>query len=283
MLMKKIQQILFFILVFVVLTASIVIAAATNTSKPTTITNDGNTTNSYPNATAADGTMQNGSRGYIYNLTITESQPTQKWVGYVGQVVGEYALQDAAANALYDWDIVTITGELYATKEAGYQPDTHEDENLYAGGMPTWADLICANSSMITVEEERFNHSSTDEDSYSKTFVDGAGFNLITFHAGDNEIDDTAIGGGTCFGAHLNVENADQTNNWTQVVLTDLTSQDRSSSDARDVFDITYAAILENYTMGYDGNIYDFQMLLPQSGLQGDQPNVAFYFYIELI
>ena len=282
----KFNQIIALLLVFTLLVIGIVYAAASEPSAPTLIENVSNTTTLYPN-----GSEMNMTRGYIYNINITESQPTQKWLGYVGNISGEYALQDASSNALYDWDIVTITGELYATKEytAG-DSNNYDNDFPSGGGVPLWGSLDCANSSMISKEEELWNHTSADEDSFSNTFK-YTGFTNPTFYAGTTEIDNNVIGtdggsDGTCYGANLNKNNQDspESGNWSQVVLTDGTYQAHSSGED-DVFhfDIVYAVLLENNTPGFDGKPYDFQMLLPQSGLEGDQPNVAFYFFIELI
>jgi hypothetical protein len=278
---KKLNQVLSLLLFFILLTAGIV--SASNPSQPTSIIVDSNSTNSYPN-----GTVLNYTRGYIYFLTINESQLTQKWVGYVGNINGEFALQDADADALYDWDIATITGELYATKEGplGAAPN-YDLSNRFAGGVPVWSNLTCANSTQLSTEEVLYNHTSTDEDSYSSTFKT-TGFTNPGFYAGENEVADNDCYGGctACSGAHLNQNNADEPDggNWSQVVLTDGTSQPESAAQNNLMrFDIIYAAILENDSVGFDGNTYDFQIMLPQSGLQGSQPNVAFYFYVELI
>ena len=277
----KLNRTLSLFVIFGLLVMAITYAVSSNPSKPTQITGNytSNMTNSYP-----DGSKLNGTRGYIYNLTINESQPSQKWIGYVGNVQGEYALQDSSSNAIYDWDIVTITGELYITKEGPFV-NLQKDTAGQAGGTPSWAALTCANSSMLSTEEAIFNHTTTDEDSFTNTFTSGAAFSNPGFYAGENEIaDNDCIGSCTCAGAYMNSNNADQSTDWVEVVLTDLTYQNKSSKeDSVKHYDLIYASLLENDTTGFDGNIYDFQVLLPQSGLEGSQANVAYYFYIELI
>ena len=287
---NKLSQILPLLFVFALLTMGIVLAAAGEPSNPTNIDVDSNSTTSYQN-----GTVLNNTRGYIYTLTINESQQTLKWVGYVGNVNGEFALQDADADALYDWDIATITGELYATKEGplGVAPN-YDTTSSFAGGIPIWANLTCAanltgTNNMITREELLFNHTGSDEDSYANTFKT-TGFTNPGFYAGEKEVLDSGdmwnSSAGNCYGIHLNQNNADVSDggDWAQVVLTDGTSQPKSAGEVTTLhYDIIYAAILENNVAGFDSNNYDFQVLLPQSGLEGSQPNVAYYFYIELI
>ena len=75
--------------------------------------------------------------------------------------------------------------------------------------------------------------------------------------------------------------NADQYTYWEEVVLTDGTYEDEGGSDID--YDIIYAALIENNVAGFDGTAYDFQILLPESGLQGNQANVVYYFYVELV
>jgi hypothetical protein len=45
---------------------------------------------------------------------------------------------------------------------------------------------------------------------------------------------------------------------------------------------IIYATILENDLAGYDGQTYDFQMLVPENGSQGFTGATAYYLYVEL-
>ena len=273
------------LLSLMVLAAAMVFGAATSVepSAPNSLSIQSNTTTAYPN-----GTVLNGTRGYIYNVELNESQPTFKWVGYVGNINGEYALVDSSGKALYDWNIATVTGEVYATKEGPYiSAATYDDVSPYHGGIPYWPNITCVNSTIITGEGGAFNHTSTDEDSYTNTFKD-TGFTNPGFFTSEVEVTNTNViegSAGNCYGANLNTNNTDESENgnWTQVILTDRTIQYRSA--VLDVwrYDVIYASIIENDSIGYNGNNFDFQFLLPQSGLEGNQPNVAYYFYVELI
>ncbi len=264
------------------------ISYAVDPSAPTNIEVVQNMTSSQLN-----GTQQNGTRGYIYEMNITESQPTIKWVGYVGHVYGEFALQDANGYALYDWELVTTTGELYATKETYDAAGPNELNNPYAGGIPRWVNLSCANSTMISEENTNFNHTASDEDSLYNTFTTD-GFENPGFFVGDNPIQDNDSisypAETECYGTYLNYNNTESDpphadGNWTQVVLTDGTFQaagEGGDAGEKD-YDIIYASLMRNESWGFDYNTYDFQMILPQSGLEGSQLPVAFYFYVELV
>jgi hypothetical protein len=274
----------YLVISMIVLLSIISLSTLAAPSEPTGITVTGNESIAYNL-----GHKLNNSKGYIYSINITELAPTSKWIGYVGNINGEYALQNSDSEALYDWDIVTVTGEVYATKEASEVAGPRsnglaaDEDSPYGGGIPYWPNVTCANSTMIGIEESLFSHTNTDEDAYTATFTNGAAFDNPGFYAGDTQITDTSDFGGNCFGVMLNVNNTDNSSAWHEVVLTDGTYQYNNASESALHYDITYAGIISDNTLGYDGNTYDFQMILPQTGLPGTQPNVAYYFYVELI
>jgi len=280
---SKNQRTAFILIIIGLFIGCVLFVRAGNPSMPTNITINNNVTSSYPN-----GTQLNNTRGFVYNITINESQPTNKWLGYVGNVNGEFALMNSDSEALYDWDIITITGEVYATKEGPNLSTTGREDECYNCGMvPNWSNVVCLNSSMLTTEETFYSHTSTDEDSFSNTFTNGTLFNLTNvFYAGEREVNDTSLPGGAsgkCYGTYLNAADATQYENWTEVLLTDQTYQWADDSFTTVVWDVIYAVLLENDTIGYDGNTYDFQILLPQNGSNGSVNNIAFFFYVELI
>ncbi len=284
MMIKKLTRATTFIMLFL-LVMGVVFAATskTNPSRPSGMQYVGNRSTNY----SVIGYNWSLNRGFIHIINFSESQPTIKWIGIIGNISGQYALQDASGNELYDWDIITTTGEIYATKEG-----TSGRGNYFGGGIPVWENLTCASHTLIKNETFFYEHPGQDEDALNKTFVPG--FTLTTFYAGERRVMDANVttpagdggyeakGSDTCAGAYMNKNNADQSTDFLQVMLTDQTYQVPTDLEHRQ-YDIIYAALIENNTVGYDGNTYDFQMILPQSGLQGNQPNVIFYFYIELV
>jgi hypothetical protein len=272
------------ILLLILSTVSIaLLVAAIAPEKPDTITYITNRTASYPN-----GTKLNRTRGLIHVIRITHAQPSVKWLGYIGNVSGTFGLKDASSNALFDWSMGTITGELYATKETSCASNTAT--NIQCGGIPSWANLICANSSMINDESGLFNHSATEGDSYRYTFLNSP-FVVRSFYAGETMINDTLVAGPVgqrCYGANLNTNNSHTTaginSKWQEVILTDLTTEDESGGYGKPYqYDLVYAALLSNKSYGYNRQQYDFQILLPQSGRSGSVNNIPFYFYVELV
>ncbi len=281
--MKIYKKIISLVLIACLLLASmLVVVTAIDPEKPDRIQNLSNRTASYPL-----GWKLNKTRGYIYVTKISHAQPTLKWLGYVGNVTGTIALKDSSAYALFDWSTSSVTGEIYATKEAS----AHAGD-IFGGGIPDWANVICANQSMINDEMGLFNHSVTEGDRYNNTFRK-ENFTLKAFYAGTTLVNDTLVANrvnDNCRGLILNRNGTRGTgvisSKWQEVVLTDKTTEDESSDSGYGKaiqYDIIYAALIENQTYGYNREKMDFQMLLPQSGRQGTVSNVAFYFYVELI
>ncbi len=271
---KKTISLLLSVLMTLATAALVWAAPSIEPTQPTTMTYVTNST-----IGGQSGMSQAHQRGYIHYVNIDESAPTQKWKAYVGNISGEYALQDASGNAIYDWSITSITGELYATKEA-----PSGGSGIFQGGIPDWTSVSCANSTMISEEEDSFNHTTADEDSYTNTFKNGNNFNLTTFYAGEQQVTDSSVVGGAatgCYGAYMNVNNADQYTNFQEVVLTDGELVDEGGGDYN--FNIVYAALLENNENGFDNVPYDFQILLPEDGADGATTVTTYYFYIELI
>ncbi len=270
--------------VFLIIFSTLVVVQAIDPESPDAVNVTASRTASYPT-----GDVLNYSRAYIHVANISHAQPTLKWVGYVGNISGTIALKDSSAYKLFDWSTSTISGELYATKEASAS-------GQFNGGIPEWANVICANQSMINDEGKIYNHTVTDGDAYNQTFKT-SGFTLGEFYAGETLLNDTLVAGPLgssagreCHGINLYVSSSrpaeSGTADWAEVVLTDLTFEDEDGDSdwgPRFQYDLIYAGILENATVGYDGGEYDFQLMLPQSGLEGSQSTVAFYFYIELV
>jgi len=176
-----------------------------------------------------------------------------------------------------------VTGELYATRKSS---------------LPAWESMECATANNLTEEMIILNHTtdygaSASEDSLQNTFSGGGG-NFDPFYIGqDVLISDTA----SCYSTNLNVNGTNSTGgstDWSQVILNDGSTYDASEqvgagdaggSGKRYKPWLTYAAKLQNNRPGYrNGSIYDFQILLPESGLEGAAiQNYAYYFYVELI
>lgn len=251
--------------------------AATYPSKPTSIIYTHNRTSNY-----SMGQAETLARGYVHVVNITEYQPSIKWSGLVGNITGKFALLDEKNNALYDWSIATTKGEIYATKEGPSGRGA-----IYGGGMPQWENITCASHTIIKNETFLLNHSGTDEDSLNKTFVQS--FSLTSFFAGSKAVNESVLtppsgevkGTDNCAGFNLS-DGSSSSTHFQEVMLTDLTYQMPDTYNTRQ-YDVIYAALLESDATGYNGTPFDFEMLIPQSGLEGSQAIITYYFYIELV
>ncbi|MBR9699466.1 hypothetical protein GOV09_03365 [Candidatus Woesearchaeota archaeon] len=277
------------VVILLALTALVYAQNPVEPSDPSDFTYISNSTTRY-----ANGTVFNYTRGFIHTINIYEKAPTLKWIGYVGNITGDFALQDSDGYSLYRWNIISTTGEVYATKEGpGSDSGAGNNDESDEGGIPEWENIICANLENLTQEEILWNHTTAygaiaNEDAYLQTFKanGGADFTLqAPFYVGaDKEIDGTG-----CYGVNLYTNDTRMANNWEEVVLMDMSWEEERAGAGTflDIqWDIIYASLIENNTWGYrnDSQTYDFQIMLPQSGLEGSTvPNKAFYFYVELI
>lgn len=279
-----INRLISIVLLLILVTASfsiIVSAVSINPSKPTGMYYTHNRTSNY-----SVGDAETLSRGMIHVVNISEYQPSIKWSGLVGNITGQLALLDEKNNALYDWSVTSTSGEIYATKEG-----PTGGGNIFGGGIPSWSNLTCATHTIIKNETFFLNHSGIDEDSLNKTFVPS--FSLTSFFAGSKAINESVLGtpggaGGyevqgadSCAGLNLS-DNSASSADFQEVILTDMTYQMPDDYASRQ-YDVIYAALIESDATGYNGSAYDFQMILPQSGLEGTQATITYYFYVELV
>ncbi|MBW2965260.1 hypothetical protein KY363_07420, partial [Candidatus Woesearchaeota archaeon] len=101
------------------------------------------------------GFASNTSGGTITVVNINTTSQNPHWKAYVGNISGRLSLQDASSNSIYDWNISSMEGEIYATRK------------------PTivgWDSIVCADATHITAEEEALNFTSGSEDSIFNTF-----------------------------------------------------------------------------------------------------------------
>lgn len=224
---------------------TIILLAAASSATPSAPSNLSNSTLAVPTPTV--GSTINSSGGTITNITINSTTLNSRWKGFVGNINGTFALQDSSSNALVTWTIETITGEIYASRNSS---------------IPEWSNIKCANSSVIDIEDSYFGFTSTYPDSINNTFN-----NTIheAFYIGTE-----SISADSCRSVGLNVNSAKQTAEFQEVLVTDN-------------INLIYVGLLENDTQGFDGNTYDFQMIIAENASQGAASNTAYYFYVELI
>lgn len=195
--------------------------------------------------------------GNVTGLTIVDKRATQAWQGYYGNITGTITLDDASNYTMYDWNIPTPTGEIYALNGSGV----------------AWADIMCVDFTSTTdalnetTLETFFGINATDLDGFSETFnttyTDATGFDVggVTINTDDS-----------CHQTYTYVDEAYQTNSFKEVLLTDNQS-------------IVFTALLENNVDGFKTGVdpNDFQMLVAEDGHPGaEATTTTYWFYVEL-
>lgn len=185
--------------------------------------------------------------GNVTQVNIDALTITKSWQGYYGQVHGEIALETSAGSKFYNWTLTSVSGRVYATRATTI----------------TWTNVNCTNSTNMTTETTFLGLTASDGDSVINTFNSSThpAFNVST----------SVIVANTCQATSVFVNNASQTSNWRQVLLTDRTSNN-----------IIYTTIMNASTVGFDGGTYDFQLLVGENEHTGSIGVTNYYFWVEL-
>jgi hypothetical protein len=191
--------------------------------------------------------MINISGGRIATFNLSATVKNTRWKGFVGNVTGSLTLDDAVGSTLFDWSLSSITGKVYATRS-----------------------INCSNTTNLELENYRMNHTNAD-DNITKTFNATLNSTNATVSGGHSGFyaGNVYIYNNTCPVLHTYVGNASQGQNFTELALFD-------------GYNFVYSTILESNARGFDDQPYDFQMIVPEIGLQGFSSATAYYIYVEL-
>lgn len=192
--------------------------------------------------------MWNISGGYISTFNLTATTQNDRWKAFVGNMTGSFTLDDASGSTIYDWTVSTVTGRVFATRNSS---------------TINWGSVTCSNETYLNTENTAMGHNSSD-DNITATFNTTAGATHDAFYVGT-----TLISANSCPTLNTYRNNASQDSYFEEIALYSNPS-------------IIYATILENDIVGFDGNRYDFQMLIPENGSASWEGAVAYYIYVEL-
>ena len=187
----------------------------------------------------------NISGGYIatFNLSATIQNP--RWKAFVGNVTGSFTLDDATGATIYDWALSTISGRIFATR---------------VSSAINWSGLACATNATMESENLALAHSNID-DNITKTFERR---DHPTFVAAGQTLTNNS-----CPTARPYVNDTAQQTIFNETALYD---------GANHIF----CTELETNKEGYDNNLFDFQMIVPEYGSAGYGGSTSYYMYIEL-
>jgi hypothetical protein len=203
--------------------------------------------NSTETATPRSAANITTAGGTFTTLLLNATTQTPRWKAYVGNVTGSFKLDDANNFTIYDWNITTIAGEVYASRNTTI----------------VWSSIRCAVNSTLIVEQNALNISTTKEDSINRTFNN-------TVHRGFY-VGTRFIGNSTCRAI------ATYVNSTRQAAAENATFQEILLDDTQS---FVYVTLLESKVQGYNNNRYDFQMIVAESEYT-TSPS-PYYFWAEL-
>ncbi|MFH1316011.1 MAG: hypothetical protein ABII01_00675 [Candidatus Woesearchaeota archaeon] len=192
--------------------------------------------------------MINTSGGSITTMVLNSTTQNIRWKAFVGNITGKLTLDDGDGYSVFDWSISTFVGEVYATRSPNYIG---------------WSNINCSTVSNISNEEIALNHTANPNDNISTTFN---AQDHSSFYVGH-----VMIPSDNCYSVHTYVNASNQSADFEEVLLHDGTS-------------MVYSTVIENDVKGYRPNeTFDFQMIVPEVGLNSWTSSTPYYFYVELI
>jgi len=182
--------------------------------------------------------------GNVSELNIHATTVSQFWQGYYGNISGTIVLSNANNQSLYQWNDANPNGEIYASRNNSLD----------------WSQIQCANQSLIYTEESTLNMGNSVErinDTFNSTsnpqFFVGA----------------TDITANSCRSTNAYNGSGYQQSDFYQVLL--------SSGNS-----MVYTTIIDQNKAGFDNKSYDFEMLVPEDGSNGNTATTTYYFYVEI-
>ena len=208
-----------------------------------------------------NGTTVSAEAGNVTGLNLHENTATQAWAGYYGNVSGTIVLSDSASNTMYNWQLTSPSGQIFASN----------------GSMVSWSLTTCVNLTAngssdypmnYTMLENFFVINKTDMDGFNETFNDT--YNDISgFTVGSVRINTVD----KCPMAYTFVDSAYQQTDFKEVLLTDNSS-------------IIFTALINDSKTGFkssETDPVDFQMLIAENGHVGSESTLTtYYFFIQL-
>lgn len=228
-----------FLVAAVALLFTLTFVLAANPVNPDDIVNTANLSKD-----AATQKMVNISGGVISKMNVTATIQNPRWKAFVGEVIGEFTLEDNSGNRIYDWQLASVSGRIYSSRATQ--------------GAIDWSKIKCAATADLETENTALNHKSSN-DNITATFKDSSHglFLAAGKEIASNECTHTV---------NTYVGNA-ATAAFEEVAMTDEAN-------------MIYAALLEEDVVGFDGSSYDFQMIVPEDDTTG--ANTLYYMYVEL-
>ncbi|RKY41345.1 MAG: hypothetical protein DRP85_06635 [Candidatus Makaraimicrobium thalassicum] len=181
--------------------------------------------------------------GNITNANLTAIQSTYRWAGIFGTITGTIVLADASNNYFYNW-----------TGAKGVYVYASEGTSI------NWTGLDNATVSDV-IGQYTWLSGAEYADNYTNTFNETCNFNSNAL--------------GKSFIAACAKPLSSGSTTWNVTVL-----KDTPSPSARD--DIIWTAEVVEDGTGYNGWTVDYELLVPENGVNGDTTTEDFYLWVEL-
>ena len=200
------------------------------------------TSNTTDTVTTSPPSSRVDEGGTITTLVVDAIQQNPRWKAYIGNITGSLTLDDSGGNTIYNWalDQSDITGEIYSSRNNSID----------------WGAISCADPATITAEDTFLTLSGRD--SINNTF--------------NETVHDTITVGTTahnnCPATSTFVNSARETQGTASFQLVLL----------QDTTNLIYTSPIKTATTGYDGSLFDFQMIMANN----PTATTPYYFYVEL-
>lgn len=237
---RTFERIMYLFLLLTALSAGVQLAAAEPAGAEVLF----NSTETPTPATAGTVTTAGGS---FTTLLLNATTQTMRWKAYVGNVTGSFELRDASNYTIYDWNVATISGEVYASRNSSID----------------WSQIRCANDTILQNEQNSLNITTTKEDSINRTFNDTV---HRSFYVGTQLITSSSC---RAIATYVNGtrQAASESASFQEILLDDTQR-------------MVYVTLLENKAAGYNTDQFDFQMIVAESEFSATPS--SYYFWVEL-
>ena len=205
-------------------------------------------------APTSDPESHAAQAGNVTRLDIYGTTVTQSWQGYYGNVTGTIQLADSNDKILYNWSLTSPEGEVYASTNGS--------------GEINWGNIACFDLATNHESLETFFNISTDDvDGINETFSDAN--THAAFYTANH-----LFAAGDCPATYMFTETGEgSAGEFEEVLLT----------DQSDTVQVIFASLLEEQDVqGFDGEYYDFEMIVLENGHGTDTSPTNYYFYVEL-
>lgn len=249
---KKHRMGLVSVFLMVVTLFSFSIIAGTDPEPPTNIT-------IVTSSTRTPNQAQNISAiaGNVTQINIYAYTQTRTWQGYYGNITGTITLDDSQGHTVYDWETTNPSGQIYAsTTQVNFAAGNVECYNFSRTG---------SGYLNLSAYESSLGLTPTSADGINETFNETNNFD--SFYVGVTYINRT------CPVVYLyNASNQSSPNTYQEVLLYDLAANNT----------VFTSIIRPGGILGFNNEMWDFQMIVAEKGHGGDTQTTPYFFYISL-